>query len=137
MFDSLVHEVAVFGTATGLSVGSLICCGLLFYFLAEARPLAIAAAITTIVGFGGFLYGEHDGRADVKAEWAQANASAAAAAVTRDKTAQTALDQKYQPIIAALQKQSAQLQQQVLAYEKRDKPGSSCELGAAALRLRK
>jgi hypothetical protein len=82
----ILHEIAVFASATGLSIGMLIGCAAVWYFLG-ARPLAIAGAVTAAVGFGAFLYGEHDGRADITAQWNAANARVDAERKQRDADA--------------------------------------------------
>lgn len=123
---------------TGLSVGAL---GLLAagaYFLPEMRALAIRAAIVTAAAYGGLLYGNHTGRADVKAQWDAATIKAAAAKDAADADAQNALDAKYLPVIAALQKQAADLQRQADGDDSKTVGivAGACQLGSAPLRLR-
>jgi hypothetical protein len=141
MFEalSLLHEIAAYAAATGISVGLLIGCALLFYFVASARSWVIFAAAAVVGGYLIFIFAEHDGRAEVQARWDAADAAAEKAAQDRDTAIGASTAAKNGLTITALQKQNAALQQQADSYEKMllaTKTGAACPLGAAALRLR-
>lgn len=140
LFDAW-REIAHIAEFTGLSVGLLAGLAALAWFDPLIRGLAVRLAIVVAIGYTALMFGIHLGSTDKQAQWDQADKEAAAARVTRDKAVDMALDAKYQPQILALTKQSADLQRQVDAYENNalaHKLGdASCQLGAAALRLRR
>lgn len=136
------REVLHVSEWTGLSVGVLAGLGALAWFVPPARTLAIGAGVAVALGYGGLMYGNHTGRADVQLEWDAANARAKAAAATEDADAQKTLDAKYQPIIAALQKQADDLKRRADRNGNDDSKvvgamAGACQLGSAPLRLRK
>src|SRR5262249_27044388 len=92
-----LEAIARYGEIAGISAGGLIVCASLFYFVATARPFAIAAALTLICSAISGLYWFHVGRADVMAQWDAANVRAAAAAVERDTTIEQELDKEFPP----------------------------------------
>jgi hypothetical protein len=104
--------------------------------------LGFAAAIGAGCLYGGLVYGDMTGRGEVKADWDAANERATAAKDAADAENQKALDAKYQPIIAALQKQADARKREADGNESKAigmaaGAAGACELGAAALRLRK
>lgn len=128
---------------TGLSVGALAGLGALFYFVPLARKLAIAAAVTVLVGWGGMIHGDAVGRADLQKQWDAAKAAATAAQNARDAEVEKELEQKYQPKLADLQKQSDERKARSDTYERqiinllaKTPPAAGCLLGAAASRVR-
>jgi len=140
VFDVL-RELARLSEWTGLSAGMIAGCAALAWFIPTLRTLAIATAITVAAAYGGTLYGNYVGRADVTREWDKANAAAAAIAKAHDQAIAASIHAQYMPQLAALQKQSDQYQQQVKEYERtilgqKSKAAASCLLGASALRLR-
>ncbi|MGD0420550.1 MAG: hypothetical protein ABSA68_13390 [Xanthobacteraceae bacterium] len=134
------REIEHISEITGFSVTLLVGLAALAYLDPGIRKWAIRGGIFVILAYvGGMtLYGL--GAKDVRGQWNAADAKADKERVTRDKTINDALETKYAPQITALTKQSADLQKQVEAYEKKllaDKSaGASCQLGADALRLR-
>lgn len=132
------REVLHVSEWTGLSVGVLAGLGALAWFFPPARTLAISAGIAVAVGYGGLIWGNHTGRDDVLREWDAANARAAAAAASDDTDAQKALDAKYLPIIAALQKQADDRNAQANVNDGKivGAMAGACQLGSAPLRLR-
>lgn len=137
--EGIYREVLHISAWSGLSLGAMGAIALIAYLIPGARVLAIASAITVAAGYGGLLYGNHTGRADVLAQWDAANVKAEKDRVARDAKITADLEAKYGPVVAALEKQSNDLQTQVTTYEKKmlaSKSGSSCVLGPAALRLR-
>lgn len=142
IFDGVTQawrEVAHISEITGVSVAALCSCGLVVYLDPTARKFAIRTAVLVVAGYGLFVFAYHQGSADKQDQWTAANAEAAEAAKTRDADVSKATAAQYEPKIAALTKQSADLQKQVASYEKSilaDKSRSTCSLGAAALRLR-
>jgi hypothetical protein len=143
--SAIAHEAVHLSELTGLSIGALAICVAVVVFLPPARFLAIGAAVVIVVSYGAGLYEHRVGRAEVTSEWAAADEAAAKAAAQRDQTISATLDAKYSPIIVDLKKHSATLQDQVASYEKQllaaksanASAGGACELGAAALRLRR
>lgn len=139
--SSVLREIAVIGTATGLSIGALIGCALLFYFVSFARPAAVKLALVVVLVYASSLYCYHLGRSGVRAEWDAANARAAAAAQARDQAIAAELERKYAAQIAQLQQQSDEFQREIADYERQLLAGKItgagvCLLGADALRLR-
>lgn len=141
MFDAL-REIARVAEWTGLSVGVLLALFALAWFVPQARALALAIACTVLVGCGALIYGNHIGRAEVKADWDAANNAAAKVATAHDEAIGARIKAEYMPQLAALQKQSDQYQAQVTAYErtiigaKSAAAAGRCQLGSGALRLR-
>jgi hypothetical protein len=133
------REILHVGEWTGLSVGMLAGLGALAWFFPPARTLAISTGIAVVVGYGCLIYGNHTGRDDVLAEWTAANARAKAATAAADTDAQSALDAKYLPVIAALQKRADDLKSQANGDDSKivGAMAGACQLGTAPLRLRK
>ncbi len=131
------HIIAHVAAWTGLSAGMLVALIALAWFVPLARSLAITCAITVAAGYGGLIYGYHTGRADVTKEWDAANARAVAEAVAREAAASAALDAKYQPVIAALQRDASDDKRRITEYEKTLKSSARCRLGGAATLLRR
>jgi hypothetical protein len=128
---------------TGLSLGALAGLGALAWYVAPMRKLAIVGGLAVAAGWAGLVHGDAVGRADLQKQWDAAKLAAAAAARQRDAAAAQDLEAKYQPIIAGLQQQADDRDNQVKDYERKmlellaATPASgSCRLGAAALRLR-
>jgi hypothetical protein len=116
--------------------------GALVYFVPLARKLAIAGAVLVLVGWAGLVHGDAVGRADLQKQWDDSKAAAAVAQKARDADVARELEQKYQPQLEALQKQSAERKSRSDAYESKilallaKSPGAtSCQLGAAAVRV--
>lgn len=133
----LQHLFAV-SLMTGLSVGTLILCGVVFYFLPGFRTLAAMVAFAALCLGGGYLYGDHTGRKFVHAEWDAANAQAAVAEKARDEKVAEAEAAKYQASMAAEKANSDSLQQQVDDYAKelkaRKTPAGARALTAADIK---
>ena len=134
MFE-IVHEVLRISAWTGLSAGAVVALGAVAWFVAPLRWLAISAALTVAAAYGGTLYGNHVGRADVQKAWEAANEHAASEATARDAAIATDLETKYAPLIEAAKKQAETYEHQLLASKSSSAAG--CELGADALRLRR
>jgi hypothetical protein len=142
----LLHQVETLAAWTGLSLGALAGLAALGWFVAAARPLAIAAAVTVAAGYGGLLYGNHVRGAADQAEWDAKLAAAAKARAERDARIGADTAAQYQPQIEALRKRIEDRNQVVDGDEKKllaakiaDKGvagGGRCVLGTAALRLR-
>ena len=125
---------------SGLSIGALVGLGLLAWYVAPVRRLAITGALVVVALWIGLLHGDAVGRADLQTQWNAARLAAAAAAAKRDADAQAELDARYQPMIADLQSQADDRKQQVDDYERKMLSmvaAGSCELGVDALRLRR
>lgn len=143
------REIVHVSEWTGLSLGALAGLGALIYFVPLARKLAIAAAITVLVGWACLIHGDATGRADVEAQWADARKAAIAAEADRDAMAELKLEAKYQPQLIDLQKQSDarkarsdSYERQIMALLAKSPAGkgpspNSCLLGVAADRLRR
>jgi hypothetical protein len=132
------REVAHISEITGMSVFTLVACALLVYFDPTARKFAIHTAAVVVAGYCLFIFAYHQGSDDKGAQWAAANAQADEARKARDAEVSKTIASQYEPQIAALNKQSADLKRQVASYEKSlltDKSRGS-SLGAAPLRLR-
>lgn len=137
------REILHISEWTGLSLGALAGLGALFYFVPLARKLAVAAAITVVVGWGGLIHGEATGRADLQKQWDQAKATAEKAQAERDAGVDEQLKSKYGPQLLALQKQASDNKERADAYESKmvgllakSPAGPGCQLGAAADRVR-
>jgi len=82
MYDGLRNilaawrEILHISAWTGLSLGALAGLAALFYFVPLARKLAVAGAITVLVGWFGLIHGDAVGRADVQMQWNDAKAAA-------------------------------------------------------------
>jgi hypothetical protein len=154
MYDGLRNilaawrEILHISAWTGLSLGALAGLAALFYFVPLARKLAVAGAITVLVGWFGLIHGDAVGRADVQMQWNDAKAAALKAQTERDDQVEQSLKAKYEPKLAELQQQSDahkargdsyEQKLQHLAAQKRPSPaaGASCQLGAAADRVPK
>lgn len=127
--SSMLTEIAQLGAWTGLSVGALATLAALFYFVAPLRGVLIAAAVTVIAAYSSGLYWNHVGRADVQAQWSAANAAAAVAAKARDAAIAAELEREF-PATKA-DPDDAKILADLSAAA-----SGSCQLGAAALRLR-
>lgn len=123
---------------SGLAIGTIAGLGVLAWYVAPARRLAIAGGIVVAVGYGCVMHGARLGRADVQARWEAARTAETEAAKQRDIDAERSLDAKYQPIIAELEKRAADRQQQVKQDAQKPRPTAAggCLLGAGPLRLR-
>src|SRR5262245_19829035 len=104
---------------TGLSVGALAGLAFLAWPSPAARTFAIRAALVIAAAYGGTTYGNHVGRADVMAQWEAAKAAAEQARKERDAAIAAELEQKYAPVITALQRDSDARQQLVETYAKK------------------
>jgi len=141
-FDAL-HQIARVTEWGSFSLGAIAVLVALGWFVAVARPIAIAGVITVLAAFGGVVYGDHTGRADVQAQWDKADKAAQVIADAHNQAVRASVRAEYNPQIASLSKQSDDLKQQVAAYEKQlaaakgSKSGApSCTVGAAVLQLR-
>jgi hypothetical protein len=154
MFDGISaalsawREVLHVSEWTGLSVGALAGLAFAVYLDPALLRIAIKAAIVIAIGYAGVLYGNHVGRADVEAQWADARKAAIAATADRDQMTELELERTYQPQLIALQKESDANKETADAYEKQilgllAKPPkgapavSVCELGTVADRVRR
>lgn len=133
---------------TGLSLGALAVIALIVWMNPRLLRPAIKAAVLLVLGYALVLYGDHAGRADVEAQWADARKAAIAAEEERDRMAEQQLEAKYSPVIEALQKQAGERNRQANLHEQtlvalRAKPpaagrpasGAACELGDRARRV--
>jgi hypothetical protein len=131
---------------SGLSIGALGAGAVLVYFVPLARKFVIGGAVLVLVGWVCLIHGDKVGRADVHAQWDEAKAAAVEAQKARDATIGHELEQKYQPQLAELQKQSDERKARADSYERKiiallaktpTKTASAgrCELGDAALRM--
>lgn len=169
MFDALEQmtaawrEIAYISAWTGLSVGALIVCGLLVFYVPLARKAAVVIAVMVVVAFVCLLHGAAVGRADVEARWAGARIAAQKARVARDGAIEQQLEAKYGPQLADITQQANDNKARADSYESkmvallalarpgkgrraeagkgeankdRAAPGGACDLGAAADRLR-
>jgi hypothetical protein len=130
---------------TGLSIGALAAIGALVFYDPRLLKPAIGAAVLVGIGYAGVLYGDHAGRADVEAQWADARKAAIAAGIERDQMAEQQLQAKFGPKLDELQRQAADNKRKADDYERKlltakvadaSKPGAVCELGDAADRVR-
>lgn len=145
MFEGLglLHEVARVSAWTGLSAGALAACVALGWFVAAARPVAIAGAVAVAAAYGGLLYGDHSRGAADKVAWDDAVAAAAEQAKARDAAIGKAAADKYDPVVQELARQADGLKRQVDLDEKKmlaakiGAGGDACVVGADAVRLRK
>lgn len=137
------RTVAHISEWTGLSIGALaVLAGLVYLDPRLLKPALIAAAVLAIA-YAGVLYGDHTGRADVEAQWADARKAAIAAADERDTMTEQTLTATYAPQLATLEEQARANKERADAYERqilrllaKDPAGPACELGAAADRVR-
>lgn len=141
MFDltGVLREFTELAAFTGLSAGALAGLVALVWFFPPARTLAIQLAVVVITGYVAGLYWYHAGRADVTAQWDRANAAAAKMAELQDEATSARVKAEFLPQMTALQKQADQYKQQVDKYERTigvNSAPATCQLGAAALRLR-
>ncbi len=154
MFEALEQLGAAWRTIahvsewTGLSIGALAAIGALVFYDPRLLKPAIGAAVLVGIGYAGVLYGDHAGRADVNAQWADARKAAISAADERDQMAEQTLQAKYGPRLDELQRQAGENKRKADDYERKllaakvaeaGKPSSSravCELGDAADRMR-
>lgn len=126
---------------TGLSLGALASIALLVYLDPRVLKPAILLAIGLLLLYGGTLYGDHTGRADVEAQWADAREAAIKADQERDTMIEQKLEAKYQPQLAALQKLADERNARAAANERKIATNSkapargACLLGAAANRV--
>ncbi len=133
---SVMREVAHLSELTGLSAGALIGLVALAYFWPPARLLAIQVAVVVVAAYGSGLYCYHLAASDVRAQWAAADAVAAADAKTRD----AAIAQKLvadNPAPTSAQQQEADTDEAKILGALSGATGGTCQLGADALRLRK
>jgi hypothetical protein len=152
MFEWLQSALAAWRTIvhisewSGLSIGALAAGAALVYLVPPARKLVIIGAITVLVGWVCLIHGDKVGRADLQKQWDDAKAAAEQAQTERDATIERDLETKYQPQLAELQKQSDERKAKADSYEKKiallaKNPKSTaapgCELGAAAVRVRR
>jgi hypothetical protein len=141
-FFSAWREVAHVSEITGLSVGVLVALAALAWFVPLARRLAIEIAVVIVIAYVSGISCYHLASSDKQAQWAAADAAAAKIASAHDAAIGAAIEAKYMPQIASLQKQADQYQQQVASYErtivgqKSAAASGNCVLGAGALRLR-
>lgn len=120
---------------TGLSLGALAAIGIVVYLDPRLLKPAIIGAIALALVYGGTLYGDATGRADVKAQWADARKAEIAAAQERDAMTEQQLEAKYAPQLAELQKQinaDSKGPDNAVANAVSD----GCKLGARANRVR-
>src|SRR5580692_2974977 len=116
---SLWREILHVSEWTGLSIGMIVAIAALVYLDPRLlRPALIAAGVVAIA-YAGVMYGDHVGRADVEAQWADSRAAAAKAAQAHDRLVGVELEQKYSPQLAALTKQARDNKDQADAYERK------------------
>lgn len=117
--------IAFFTSAVGAAVGRV---------LTNKYVLLVLAGLALAIG--GDIHGHRVERpkCDVRIERLKQEAKAAAA--ERDKEIAAEIEQKYGTTLAALQKQSDELQQQVLQYEQQlfQAKTPKCELGPESVR---
>lgn len=148
MFEGILTAAAIWREIlhisewTGLGIGVIVALAALVYLDPRLlKPTLIAAGIVAIA-YAGVMYGDHVGRADVEAQWADARAAAIKAQEARDRLAARQLEQTYAPQLAELEKQAKDNKDQADAYERKimallaRTPAGACELGDAAERLR-
>ena len=150
MFEAISAALSAWRTVlhisewTGLSVGALAVLAGLVYLDPRLLKPAITAAIAIAGFYGGVVYGDRTGRADVEAQWADARQAAIAAAAERDAMTEQQLAVTYTPQLATLESQARDNKERADAYERQiltlladgSKGGPACELGAAADRVR-
>jgi hypothetical protein len=137
------RTVAHISEWTGLSIGVLAAIGGIVYLDPRLLKPAIILAGVIAVAYVSMLYGDKTGRADVEAQWADARKAAIAAAEERDAMTEQTLTSTYTPQLAALEKAAGDNKEKADAYERqiltllaKNPAGNSCELGAAADRVR-
>lgn len=89
MFSSLAGILHIVEWS-GLSIGALATLGVIAYFVAPLRGIAIVGALIVAAGWAGTLHGDKIGRADVQAQWSAANAAAVQA--DKENAAKAAAD---------------------------------------------
>jgi O-methyltransferase involved in polyketide biosynthesis len=145
MFEGITQswgEIAHISEITGLSIFAIIGCGVVVYLDPTARKFAIRTAVLVVAGYSFFIFAYHQGSADKKAQWDQANAEAAEARKTQDADVNQFVAKKYDPIIATEQHQAETNDHATLANlsaaatTNAPPTGGPCRLGAAPLRLR-
>src|ERR1700689_2483810 len=96
-FLGILREIADISELTGLSVGTLIGLAALVYFFPPARALAIQVAVVVVAAYFVGLYEHRVGRAEVEAEWKNADAAAASVAEAHDAAIGDMIKAEYVP----------------------------------------
>lgn len=133
------REVLHVSEWTGLTVGALAGLGALAWFYPPLRTLAISVAVNAVCVYAGVIYGNHIGRADVKAQWDAAIVKAEKAEAERTAKIAADTEAKYTPVIDEMTRKQKERDAYVRKLEKDlsvAKSGSACFIGAPHLQLR-